>query len=549
MRKGFLRSLSRWVAGAGLAVAPVVLVGQPGLAEEPAVLPQAVAPETGLVDSMPSGDWCQPGKAGRPTLPLLAPVELPSEEPAEGAAPAQEPEAATNAAEPDLPPDTGEAAAKPAGLTDSALAGTAKTDGEVSEPAPAALATDAAPAAHAIAPALPSPSGPAFRLGNLSSWTCWVCKPVKHWHPPCGQFWASGEYLLWWLKETPLPVALLTTGPPDSFGIINAPGTQVLLGGDALDYQPPSGGRLTTGYWFTTDQVLGVEGSIFAVGQADASSSAESNALGQPLLARPVLNAITLQQTSVLVSFPTAFAGTFDTDADCRLWGADVNLRQRLFNGQYSRLDMLYGVRYLNLQEDLSLSQSSRILENGIVPFAGATFGAPNTVNINDTFETVNQFFGGQLGTRMQFNYGRFVVDFLAKVGFGATRQEVRITGFSNIQAPDGTLLAQSAGGLLAVASNIGQYTERDKFAAIPEVGINLGYQLTDRWRMLVGYNFIYWGEVARPGDQINTIINPTLVPTTSVFGPVFGPIQPRPFFNTADFWAQGISLGLAFNY
>ena len=105
------------------------------------------------------------------------------------------------------------------------------------------------------------------------------------------------------------------------------------------------------------------------------------------------------------------------------------------------------------------------------------------------------------------------------------------------------------SGGLLALRSNIGQYTEKDDFAVIPEVGINFGFQLTERWRLLAGYNFLYWGEIARPGQQVNPIVNPTLVPTSQLFGPPFGPIQPSPFFNTTDFWAQGVTFGLAFNY
>src|SRR4051812_2131124 len=52
------------------------------------------------------------------------------------------------------------------------------------------------------------------------------------------QFWASAEYLLWWIKGGSVP-PLVTTGPalpltppPGSFA---APGTGVLFGGDERD--------------------------------------------------------------------------------------------------------------------------------------------------------------------------------------------------------------------------------------------------------------------------------------------------------------------------
>jgi len=98
--------------------------------------------------------------------------------------------------------------------------------------------------------------------------------------------------------------------------------------------------------------------------------------------------------------------------------------------------------------------------------------------------------------------------------------------------------------------------------SVVPELGINIGYQITDHLRAYVGYNVIYWSDVVRPGDQIDRVINTTQLPNpTLVVNGVIVPPQPntpllnpalrRPAFsfNGSDFWAQGVNFGLEFKY
>ena len=89
--------------------------------------------------------------------------------------------------------------------------------------------------------------------------------------------------------------------------------------------------------------------------------------------------------------------------------------------------------------------------------------------------------------------------------------------------------------------SNIGKYTN-DEFAVVPEIGLRVGAQLTDRVRAFVGYNFIYWSSVARAGDQIDLRVNPNLIPPQTP--PVTGPLVPAPRTVSTDYWLQGISVG-----
>src|SRR5262245_25717364 len=59
--------------------------------------------------------------------------------------------------------------------------------------------------------------------------------------PPSSQLWVSGEYLLWWVKNGPLSVPLITTGPflppPGvSPGVLGQPGTTLVYGLTDINY-------------------------------------------------------------------------------------------------------------------------------------------------------------------------------------------------------------------------------------------------------------------------------------------------------------------------
>ena len=85
----------------------------------------------------------------------------------------------------------------------------------------------------------------------------------------------------------------------------------------------------------------------------------------------------------------------------------------------------------------------------------------------------------------------------------------------------------------------------------LPEVGVNVGYQVTDSLRAFTGYNFLFLSSVLRPGDVIDPVIDITNVPR---FGQGLNPIpsglnRPAPILNDSTYWAQGISFGLEWRY
>ena len=67
--------------------------------------------------------------------------------------------------------------------------------------------------------------------------------------------------------------------------------------------------------------------------------------------------------------------------------------------------------------------------------------------------------------------------------------------------------------------------------------------------RFTIGYRFLYVSDVIRPGDQVSRVVNPRLVPTSPLFTGSGGPAVPQPNFQSTDFWAQGLTLGLGINF
>jgi hypothetical protein len=98
-------------------------------------------------------------------------------------------------------------------------------------------------------------------------------------------------------------------------------------------------------------------------------------------------------------------------------------------------------------------------------------------------------------------------------------------------------------GGLYAQPTNIGRQT-KDPFAVVPEFTFQVGYDVTKNFRVFVGYTFLYISNVARPGSQVDPVLN-----VSQVVGPFAGPLRPARIFNESTFWAQGINFGAEYRY
>ncbi len=345
------------------------------------------------------------------------------------------------------------------------------------------------------------------------------------------RFWMSTEYLLWWTEGMDTP-PLVTGGTQESFGILGEPGTVVLFGGEAVDFEAQSGGRFSAGFWFDPQHIWGVEGSYFFLDNSTAGFSATSDM--DPLLARPFFDieqhVQNVQQVSNLPPFP--IKGGISVDVRTRLSGGDVNVVGNFWDNGTFRLDGLLGIRYLRLTESLS------VREDLLDPDFNINF------IVEDRFETRNEFWGGQIGARSTYKVGIVDVSLLGKVAIGQTWQQVGVEG-STTTSIDGGPPTIGGGGLLAQVTNIG-VRDRDRFAVVPEVTVTLGLQPTERIRLTVGYTFLYITDVARPGDQIDFRVNPELLPPAL---PLTNEAVPAAKFLSDDFWAHGVNFGFEFRF
>ena len=85
----------------------------------------------------------------------------------------------------------------------------------------------------------------------------------------------------------------------------------------------------------------------------------------------------------------------------------------------------------------------------------------------------------------------------------------------------------------------------------VPEVNLTIGYQITANLSVFAGYNFLYASNVLRAPAQLNRTLNPFGIPaiTGDPPGPFPSPKEPSFTFQSSDFWAQGLNVGLAFRF
>jgi hypothetical protein len=352
------------------------------------------------------------------------------------------------------------------------------------------------------------------------------------------RFWLRAEYLLWGIKDSHFPPLVTGGSAADPRpGSLDSGSTAVLFGGSDLSNKDRNGGRFVAGWWLDDQNQFGLEAGYFFLG--NRSVGAFFSSPGSPVLARPFFNANAGLQDSSVDSFPGVASGSVRVDVPSFLQGAEANLTAAIYQGPMFRLEALAGFRYLNLQEALHVEEFVQIAPVPLPLFSG------NDILVSDRFDTQSNFYGGQLGARAEFRRKRWILSLITKVALGDSNQAVNIHGstFVNTQP---ALVANA--GLLALASNSGHFT-RDSFAVVPEIGGSLGFQFTQRLRGFVGYSFLYWTQVARPGDQVDTVINVNQVPTSMTFGMPGGPNRPTFVFHSTDFYAHGVNFGLEFRF
>ncbi len=353
----------------------------------------------------------------------------------------------------------------------------------------------------------------------------------------------SADYLLWFTKSYGIP-PLVTTSLPASNGILGMPDTGVVVGNRSFTDTLHSGGRFSATYWMGQRELWGLDGNIFFLGRNGASVTA--NSATYPVLARPFVNLNQGIQFSELVASPGLAVGAANVNMDTSLWGAEMNVRRYIASTCCARLDWLAGFRYMELNDDLKITES--FIRS---PGSAMTPGVPNILygTVQDQIRTENQFYGGQVGLVGEIRRGRWFANARGTVGIGTVFQTVEIGGSQSLMFDTGP--AAAAGGLLALpGANIGRFSQH-KFAVMPEIGLQVGYHVTQHVRLAVGYNFLYLSSVLRPGDQIDPGLDVTRIPNFPLNpSPApLGVVRPNVPMKETDFFAQGISFSIQFTW
>ena len=364
--------------------------------------------------------------------------------------------------------------------------------------------------------------------------------PSEAW--PAPRLWLKAEALYWWTKASPVPVPLVTQGSAaDSIpGALGQPGTSILMGNQDITLSGRGGGRFTLGFTLDPEQISAFEVSYFFVGTSSASQSIFADGSpGSATLAIPFFNPLTNSESATFLANPGVFAGSAYLTVDSFFQGAEANLFLNAKNSDGWRVDLLGGFRYLNLQENLSFQTTSpSVTVNDVFQ----TF---------DHFQTTNNFYGGQLGARASFENSRLFVNATGKVALGGTQEYVRVNGgtFTNDFNGVGPVVSYP-GGYFAQQSNLGNQSST-MFSVVPEANLNVGIRLSPWATFVVGYTFIYVSSVARPGDQIDRVINPSqaVAINSNPASGLVGAARPALSVQNTDFWVQGVNFSLELRY
>jgi hypothetical protein len=196
---------------------------------------------------------------------------------------------------------------------------------------------------------------------------------------------------------------------------------------------------------------------------------------------------------------------------------------------------MLVGYRFFKADDSVTISDS--------VSTVGGLL-APTTFTAYDSFAARNTFNGGEIGISHDRYFGRLSLNTVAKSAFGGVHEVVKINGVSTVTTLGNT--ATTTGGLLAQPSNIGTYGQT-KFAALPEIALNLRFDVCGSLRLIGGYNFMYLTRMQHSGSAIDTTVNPTQIGGTAVTPGT--PNRPAFAFSDTGFFAQGFSAGLEYRF
>jgi hypothetical protein len=227
--------------------------------------------------------------------------------------------------------------------------------------------------------------------------------------------------------------------------------SQTLLSAGSLDFDLETGMRFWLGR--SIKGCYAVEGGYFRVDDWTATAAVTGD------------NNLRLPGDLALASFDYLDADQMRLDYSSEIQNAEINLVR---TGRVA--DLLFGFRYLELDEDLNIEAVD----------AGRTS--------DYSISARNSLYGGQIGVRASRSYKRVRAKIICKAGLYETdsRQDTFIGDFNNtitlrnVQASQGNL------------------------AFVGEVGLNLAVCISHGWRVVGGYNVMWIEGIALAPNQLD---------------------------------------------
>jgi len=340
----------------------------------------------------------------------------------------------------------------------------------------------------------------------------------------CGPrfWWLDVDFTFGWRKGK--GYSSLVTGEPD--GVL--PEAELLYKAGQETSQMTPGMQVNFGTWIDHCEVTGIGGRFWFLGKDSGDYFVSSE--HQPVIARPFYDIDNERADALLIAFPGLRSGNLRVQATNEVLGGDAYIRMLLMKTHYGRIDAIGGYTFSRINDDFRIVSNTTALvdDGGIVE--GTRF------RIEDAFTTHNEFHGGTLGLMWERNCCNWTWNVAGKVSLGNMRQTAIVNGYNSVTVNGQTVTEQ--GGLLTAATNIGEFS-RDEFCVVPELNLSLSYRIRPCLSLSIGYNFMYWSDVIRPGNIIDTTIDTD------------GDLQTRPLlaFNSSGYWVQGLNLGLHYDW
>lgn len=379
--------------------------------------------------------------------------------------------------------------------------------------------------------------------------------------------------------------------------------TDVLFGG-RLNKSPYSGVRFRLGTFLDCAEMMGLEGSYLLL--ANRTKTWKGSPCSYPVLAIPYYDVENAQESSYPIHLPTVASTTqvyMNTTPDVylNLYNTEVidsysgslsassssNLQAGNLIGIWKcpsrgiwSAEWTAGIQSVQLDEHLKLKSSVARQSSSRTTYS-ATLGLPceesflgsiviSQIQRKDHFRTLNKFYGLEIGARGWIELCDWKFMGSGQISLGGMTQRVQIKGSSQFTTKTSTvpyetisingiplevatgdapvtttLTGKSKGGLFAQPTNTGRH-KRLVFAAVFQGELKAAYPITCNFGIRIGYTFLYLSSVVRPGDQIDRRIDGELLATPPSDA---GARRPRFCFSSSDYWAQGLNVGLDYDF